>query len=138
MIRWGRRIKPLRNLKLYIRRRYRVTRIVRRQPHVRVGRRWCRVLTGKYWYYKYGKRWIKIGRPRLTARVARRTYRIRQRRRKLYMRIGRRSRLVLQRFVRYIRVRKRRVKVKRKRRGVVLRYKGRWNRRVLRVKRFRK
>ena len=103
---------------------------------VKIYRRWCRLLPGKQWYYLYRRRIIRIDHPRLTARIARRTYRIRLRRRKLYARIGRRLILVKPRFVRYIRVGRKRVPVKRRGRRYIIRRGKRW--RGLRIiKRFR-
>ena len=103
---------------------------------VKIKRQRCRVLPGKQWYYLYRGVMITIGHPRLTARIARRTYRIQLRRRKLYARIGRRLKLVKPRFVRYIRVGRKRVPVKRRGRRYIIRRGKRW--RGLRIiKRFR-
>ena len=79
---------------------------------------------------------IRIGHLRLIARIARRTYRLRLRRGKLYARIGRQLKLVKPRFVRYIRVGRRRFPVKRRGRRYIIRRGKRW--RGLRIiKRFR-
>ena len=135
-IRWGRKIRPLRFSKVYIRGRYRLMRRVGKMWRVKIKRQRCRVLPGKQWYYLYRGVMITIGHPRLTARIARRTYRIQLRRRKLYARIGRRLKLVKLRFVRYIRVGRKRVPVKRRGRRYIIRRGKRW--RGLRIiKRFR-
>ena len=135
-IRWRRKIRRLRFTKAYIKGRYRLMRRVGNMWKVKIYRQWCRVLPGKHWYYYYRRRMFRIGHLRLTARIARRTYRLRLRRRKLYARIGRRLRLVKPRFVRYIRVGRRRVPVKRRGRIYIIRRGKRW--RGLRIiKRFR-
>lgn len=135
-IRWGRKIRGLRLRKAYIRGTYRLMRRVGNILQVKIYRKWCRLLPGTHWYYRYGLRMIRIGHLRLIARIARRTYRLQLRRGKLYARIGRRFKLVKPRFVRYIRVGRRRVPVKRRGRRYIIRRGKRW--RGLRIiKRFR-
>ena len=135
-IRWRRKIRRLRFPKVYIEGTYRLMRRVSNMWQVKIDRRWCSVLPGKQWHYRSKRGIIRIDHPRLTARIARRTYRIRLRRRKLYARIGRRLKLVKPRFVRYIRVGRRRVPVKRRGRRYIIRRGKRW--RGLRIiKRFR-
>lgn len=131
-----RKIRPLRFPKAYIKGRYRLMKSMGNMWQVKIYRQWCRVLPGTHWYYLYRARMFRIGHLRLTARIARRTYRLRLRRRKLYVRIGRRLKLVKPRFVRYIRVGRRRVPVKRRGRRYIIRRGKRW--RGLRIiKRFR-
>ena len=131
-----RKIRPLRFPKAYIKGRYRLMKSMGNMWQVKIYRQWCRVLPGTHWYYLYRARMFRIGHLRLTARIARRTYRLRLRRRKLYARIGRRLKLVKPRFVRYIRVGRRRVPVKRRGRRYIIRRGKRW--RGLRIiKRFR-
>lgn len=131
-----RKIRPLRFPKAYIKGRYRLMKSMGNMWQVKIYRQWCRVLPGTHWYYLYRARMFRIGHLRLTARIARRTYRLRLRRHKLYARIGRRLKLVKPRFVRYIRVGGRRVPVKRRGRRYIIRRGKRW--RGLRIiKRFR-
>ena len=136
-IRWRRKIRHLRFPKAYIKGRYRLMRRVGNMWQVKIYRRSCRVLPGKHWHYLYRGRMFRIGHLRLTARIARRTYRIRLRRRKLYARIGRRLKLVKLRFVRYIRIGRRRVPVKRRGRRYIMRIGKKWRGRLRIIKRFR-
>lgn len=134
---WRRRVRPLTTLRIYIRGKYRPLRKRRRLWYTRIKRRWVRVIRGKrIWYYRYLKRWIKIKRVRLSARVGRRTCRIRPRGRKLYARIGRRLRRLKTRFIRFIRYKGKRLRIRRRGRRVSVYRRRKWSR-PLRVKRYR-
>lgn len=136
---YKRKVKPLTRMKIYIRGRYKPLRRRRGLLMVRLTRkRWVRVIRGKRaWYYINKGRMTKVKSVRLTARVGRRTCRIRPRGRRLYARIGRSLRRIKTRFIRFIRYGKKRLRVKRRGKKVIVGRRGKWTR-PLRVKRFRK
>ena len=134
---WRRRVRPLTTLRIYIRGKYRLLRKIGRLWYTWIKRRRVRVIRGKrIWYYRYLKRWIKIRRVRLSARVGRRTCRIRPRGRRLYARIGRRLRRLKTRFIRFIRYKGKRLRIKRTGRRVRVYLRKKWSR-PLTVKRYR-
>ena len=127
--------RPILNLWLFVRGKFRPMRRKRRNWVIRIGRRWRRVIKGRItWYYKLNARWMKIRRVRLRTRVGGRTRPIQIRRRRMYVRIGRSFKRIRPKFKRFIRYRKRLLTVRRTGRRVVIRRGRGWSR-PLRVRR---